>query len=155
MPHERSVWDTSCITDADVYPAEVYRKLRSTKQTSRISWSIHANNCTPIKLAPDRDVCQALVHIYTQRSRCFQFFLVFFYRGVILSWRFFEQSESDRLCGKIMTLGVFLKTNFHFYRMPRTDLLPTMGHSGPLCSRPTKHPLLPSQAVFFRALTGL
>lgn len=80
------MWDTSCITDADVYPAEAYRKLRSAKQTSRIFWSFHTNNCTRIRLAPDRDVHRALVHIYTQRSCCFQLFFL----QRCLSWSYLE-----------------------------------------------------------------
>lgn len=49
----------SIITDADVYPAGEYRKLRSAKQTSLISRSLHANTYTPIRLEFDWDECWA------------------------------------------------------------------------------------------------
>lgn len=104
----------SRITAADVYPAELYRKMIS----SLISRSLHVNNYTPIRL--DGDIRWALVHVYT-----FSLFSC-----VVLSWRFFKQSGSDELCGKIMTQGVFVKTNFHFYHMPWTDQLPMRECSG-------------------------
>lgn len=102
------------ITDTDVYPAEMYRKLWSPQQTSPTSFS-KTSNYNEIRPGFYHDILTHTLNTLVYFS---------FKKHVRFSRSIFKQPNSGKLCGKKMTQGVFVKTNLHFYHLPWTDQLP-------------------------------